>query len=84
MNCIGPAEPGRIVVQRLGGALNLNVHLHALVLDGPFARGSDGRLSFHRALAPTPADVAVAIMDCINAAAKVVDSRGGGVTASGY
>ena len=27
------------VVQRFGGALNLNVHVHALVLDGVFARG---------------------------------------------
>jgi hypothetical protein len=39
------------------GALNLNVHLHALVLDGVFARGADGRLRFHRPPAPTAADV---------------------------
>ena len=26
------------IVQRFGGALNLNVHLHALVLDGAFTR----------------------------------------------
>lgn len=26
-----------VVLQRFGGALNLNVHLHALVLDGVFA-----------------------------------------------
>ena len=26
------------VIQRFGGALNLNVHVHALVLDGVFAR----------------------------------------------
>ncbi len=47
-----------IVVQRFGGALNLNVHLHALVLEGVFARAGDGRLRFHRAPAPTAADVA--------------------------
>jgi len=47
-----------IIVQRFGGALNLNVHLHALVLDGVFARACDGRLRFHRAPAPTAAGVA--------------------------
>lgn len=33
-------------------ALNLNVHLHALVLDGLFARAGDGQLRFRRARAP--------------------------------
>jgi len=36
----------------------LNVHLHALVLDGVFARAGDGQLRFHRAPAPSAADVA--------------------------
>lgn len=31
-----------VIVQRFGGALNLNVHLHALVLDGVFAPGAGG------------------------------------------
>jgi len=35
------------VVQRFGGALNLNVHLHAIVLDGVHVMGADGRLRFH-------------------------------------
>ena len=34
------------IVQRFGGALNLNVHLHALVLDGVFTRGGDA-VDFH-------------------------------------
>ena len=56
---LGDARSGAItVVQRFGGALNLNVHLHALVLDGVFARAGDGRLRFHRAPAPSAADVA--------------------------
>ena len=59
---LGEARSGAvIVVQRFGGALNLNVHLHALVLDGVFARAADGRLRFHRAPAPTAADVADAL-----------------------
>jgi hypothetical protein len=65
-----------------GGALNLNVHLHALVLDGVFARGTDGRLRFHRALAPTAADVAdvlAAIVPAVRArlAQHGVDDEGG-------
>ena len=35
------------VIQRFGGALNLNVHIHALVLDGVFARDDRGTLGFH-------------------------------------
>jgi hypothetical protein len=35
-------------IQRFGGALNLNVHFHALVLDGVFAPDDGGRLQFHR------------------------------------
>ena len=38
------------MIQRFGGALNLNVHFHALVLDGVFARDDAGALRFH----PTP------------------------------
>jgi len=35
------------VIQRFGGALNLNLHIHALVLDGVFARNRAGVLNFH-------------------------------------
>jgi hypothetical protein len=34
------------IVQRFGGALNLNVYFHALVLDGVFARNGD-TVRFH-------------------------------------
>jgi hypothetical protein len=35
-----------VVVQRFGGALNLNIHLHALVLDGVFTNDG-GDVRFH-------------------------------------
>lgn len=35
-----------VVIQRFGGALNLNVHFHALVLDGVFVPTGDGTLGF--------------------------------------
>jgi hypothetical protein len=34
------------IVQRFGGALNLNVHVHALVLDGVFAKDCAGVVAF--------------------------------------
>ncbi len=38
---------GVVVIQRFGGSLNLNVHFHALILDGVFARRPDGSTPFH-------------------------------------
>ena len=39
------------IIQRFGGALNLNVHLHALVIDGVFVATDDDEegVSFHPA-----------------------------------
>ena len=34
------------VIQRFGGALNLNVHVHALVFDGAFAKDGFGVVRF--------------------------------------
>ncbi len=45
------------IVQRFGGAMNLNVHIHALVMDGVFV--SDGAsLRFWPSPPPTDLDVA--------------------------
>jgi hypothetical protein len=42
------------VVQRFGSALNLNIHLHCLVLDGVFVKGHQGgSATFHPLPAPT-------------------------------
>jgi hypothetical protein len=38
---------GVVVIQRFGGALNLNLHFHALILDGVFAPVDGGALGFH-------------------------------------
>ena len=45
-------------VQRFGGALNLNVHFHTLVLDGVYAAGEGRGIRFHPL--PPPDDAAVA------------------------
>ena len=41
------------IIQRFGGALNLNGYLHALVLDGVYVDDGCGMLRFH-AVAPPP------------------------------
>jgi hypothetical protein len=46
------------ILQRFGGALNLNVHVHALVLDGCYAKAPAGQLAFHPAGDVTALDVA--------------------------
>ncbi len=51
-------ETGMVTsVQRFGGALNLHVHFHTLVLDGVFVQRDDGSLVFEPADEPTDADV---------------------------
>jgi hypothetical protein len=42
------------IIQRFGAALNPNVHVHALVLDGVYVDDGEGGLCFHPA--PPPAD----------------------------
>lgn len=49
---------GVSVLQRFGGSVNLNVHVHALVLDGVFARTAGGSLRFHASPVPSSTDVA--------------------------
>lgn len=49
---------GVVVIQRFGGALNLNVHFHALVLDGVLTPTDDGTLAFHAGGRLTTLDVA--------------------------
>jgi hypothetical protein len=45
------------VIQRFGGALNLNVHFHTLAVDGVFMRQPNGSLSFAAANTPTDEEV---------------------------
>ena len=48
------AQAGAVtLIQRFGGALNLNIHCHLLVLDGVYVRGNE-RLEFRRVPPPEP------------------------------
>ena len=59
------------VLQRFGGALNLNVHIHALVLDGVCAKDRADTLVFHPTPRLTALDVAEVLAtvepDCTSA-----------------
>jgi hypothetical protein len=45
------------LIQRFGDALNLNLHFHAIVLDGAYAAEPDGTVRFRRLPPPTNAEV---------------------------
>jgi hypothetical protein len=63
------------IVQRFGGALNLNVHVHLLVLDGVFTRET-GAAQFHRLAPPTALDVAEVLAAIEPAIRRVLDRHG--------
>jgi hypothetical protein len=75
---VDPRGGAVAVVQRFGGALNLNVRIHALVLDGVFARGEDGRLAFHATPSLTEADVADVLAAIEPGVTRLLAQRGFG------
>ena len=64
-----------VMIQRFGGALNLNVHLHALVLDGVFER-SGGRLVFHPTGRLTREDAAAVVAVAVRRIGRLLERRG--------
>ena len=65
-----------VVIQRFGGALNLNLHVHALVLDGVFARNPAGALNFHPTRRLTPLDIAEVLATVEPRVQRLLDRRG--------
>ena len=63
------------IVQRFGGALNLNVHVHALVIDGVFATDGAG-VRFHPTPALTAADVADVLATVEPRVRRLLERRG--------
>lgn len=66
------------VIQRFGGALNLNLHVHALVLDGVFARDRAGGLGFHPVPRLSALDMAEVLATVEPRIKGLLDRRGRG------
>jgi hypothetical protein len=65
-----------MAIQRFGGALNLNVHFHALYTDGSFYERSDGQLVFLHAAPPTQAELAALVADIKRRAVLLLENLG--------
>ncbi len=63
-------------VQRFGDALNLNVHFHALLLDGVYERGQDGALRFHPLSPPEDAEVERVVGQVARRITRLLERRG--------
>ena len=71
------------VIQRFGGALNLNLHFHTLVLDGVFNEREDGALRFLPLPAPADRQVAEVLARVVAAVMRLLVRRGIWVDADG-
>ena len=67
------------VVQRFGGALNLNVHFHTLLLDGVYARDAQsGRLRWHRVGHPSTRTIEQLVVRIADRAEEWLSEQGYG------
>lgn len=72
------AKAGSVtLIQRFGGAINLNVHFHMLFLDGVYELDDDGRPGeFHITKAPTHKELAEVLSAIICKVTKLLEKRG--------
>jgi hypothetical protein len=63
-------------VQRFGGAINLNVHLHSLVFDGVYHEDSEGQIRFRRLPLPTDSEVKRVTASIAKKIRRLLDRRG--------
>ncbi len=73
----GGGETGMVTaLQRFGGAVNLHLHAHTVVIDGVFAPTADGALAFHPAAPPTPDALRRVVARVRRRVVKVLAARG--------
>lgn len=74
---LGNASPGAVCnVQRWGGSVNVNPHLHAIVTDGVFVRENDGALRFRALPEPSKAEIAAVAWDICERVVALLRKRG--------
>ena len=72
------ADSGAVtLIQRFGSAANLNVHLHCLVLDGVYRRGTDGAPEFIEAPVPTDEALQTVLHKIITRTTQAAHPSGG-------
>jgi predicted polyphosphate/ATP-dependent NAD kinase len=64
------------IIQRFGGALNLDLHIHALVVDGVFAEDGARVLRFHRTQRLTREDVGAVVATVARRIEVLLERRG--------
>jgi hypothetical protein len=65
-------------IQRFGSALNLNLHLHMLAIDGVYATDDDGKPQFQALLAPEDQDISRLTASLAERIPKLLQRRGAG------
>jgi hypothetical protein len=74
---IAGARSGAVaMIQRFGAALNVNIHTHALVLDGVFAEDATGTLVFHPAPPPEGAALDALLATIVRRIERLLMRRG--------
>ena len=64
------------LIQCFGGAVNLNVHFHMLVLDGVYVERPDGTLRFRWVKAPTSAELTALARTIARRVGRYLERRG--------
>jgi hypothetical protein len=64
------------LVQRFGSALNLNIHLHMLALDGVYTVGKSGKAKFHRVNAPNQTELRTLLNRVIQRVIRRLEKEG--------
>jgi hypothetical protein len=63
------------LIRRFGSAANLNIHLHCLVLDGVYRRGTDGEAAFVEVAAPSDEALQAVLHKIITRTMKLLTRR---------
>jgi hypothetical protein len=64
------------LIQRFGSALNLNIHLHMIALDGVYTVGKSGKAKFHRVKTPNQTEMRTLLNRVIQRVVRRLEREG--------